>query len=230
MALASPDTAAALLALGETPLLISLKVAGMALLCSGAAALPAAWLLARRQGPLPALLDALCTLPLVLPPTVLGYFLIMLVGRRGILGPVLAEAGINFIFSLQGAVLAATIVTFPLVYKSARASIELVNPDLEDTARTLGASELRVFCAVSLPLAWKGIFAGLMLAFGRGMGEFGATLMVAGNIPGKTQTLALAIYSAFQAGEDQRALLLSLLAAGICVLLLASAELLLRGR
>ena len=185
-----------------SPLELSLRVAGTATLVSFVAATLMAWLLARKKGPMPALLDALCTLPLVLPPTVLGYYLILLVGRRGLLGHWLAEMGINLIFSWKGAVVAATVVVFPLIYKSARAALEQVDSHLENAARTLGASEWRVFVSVSLPLAWKGIFAGLMLAFARGMGEFGATLMIAGNIPGKTQTLALAIYDAFQAGND----------------------------
>lgn len=211
-----------------SPLLISLKVAGMATLVAFFLGTLAAWALARRHGPLPSLLDALCTLPLVLPPTVLGYYLILLVGRRGLLGPWLAEAGINLIFSWQGAVTAAAVVVFPLVYKSSRAALEQVDHTLEDAARTLGATEWRVFTSVSLPLAWKGIFAGVMLAFARGMGEFGATLMVAGNIPGKTQTLALAIYAAFQAGDDTAALMLVILTSLLCIALLVGAETLLR--
>ncbi|MBE6441025.1 MAG: molybdate ABC transporter permease subunit [Desulfovibrio desulfuricans] len=210
-----------------SPLELSLRVAGTATAVSFAAAVPAAWGLARRKGPLPALLDALCSLPLVLPPTVLGYYLILLVGRRGVLGGWLEEAGINLIFSWQGAVAAATVVVFPLIYKSARAALEQVDRRLEDAARTLGAPEWRVFVTVSLPLAWKGIFAGVMLAFARGMGEFGATLMIAGNIPGKTQTLALAIYDAFQAGNDARAALLVAATSTLCVGLLTAAELLL---
>lgn len=211
-----------------SPLLISLKVAGMATLVAFFLGTLAAWALARRHGPLPSLLDALCTLPLVLPPTVLGYYLILPVGRRGLLGPWLAEAGINLIFSWQGAVTAAAVVVFPLVYKSSRAALEQVDHTLEDAARTLGATEWRVFTSVSLPLAWKGIFAGVMLAFARGMGEFGATLMVAGNIPGKTQTLALAIYAAFQAGDDTAALMLVILTSLLCIALLVGAETLLR--
>ena len=160
--------------------------------------------------------------------TVLGYYLILLVGRRGVLGPGLAELGINLIFSWQGAVVAATVVVFPLIYKSARAALEQVDKHLEDAARTLGASEWRVFVSVSLPLAWKGIFAGIMLAFARGMGEFGATLMIAGNIPGKTQTLALAIYDAFQAGNDLQASWLVVITSAVCVSLLMAAELLVR--
>ena len=201
-----------------SPLELSLRVAGLATLISFVAATLMAWLLARKRGPLPALL----------PPTVLGYYLILLVGRRGLLGQWLADVGINLIFSWQGAVVAATVVVFPLIYKSARAALEQVDPHLENAARTLGSSEWRVFVSVSLPLAWKGIFAGLMLAFARGMGEFGATLMIAGNIPGKTQTLALAIYDAFQAGNDAQAVWLVVITSAVCVSLLMAAELLLK--
>ena len=211
-----------------SPLELSLRVASLATLFSFVAATLMAWLLARKRGPLPALLDALCTLPLVLPPTVLGYYLILLVGRRGVFGHWLADMGINLIFSWQGAVVAATVVVFPLIYKSARAALEQVDPHLEHAARTLGSSEWRVFVSVSLPLAWRGIFAGLMLAFARGMGEFGATLMIAGNIPGKTQTLALAIYDAFQAGNDVQAVWLVIITSAVCVSLLMAAELLLK--
>ena len=211
-----------------SPLELSLRVAGTATLVSFVAATLMAWLLARKKGPMPVLLDALCTLPLVLPPTVLGYYLILLVGRRGLMGHWLAEMGINLIFSWKGAVVAATVVVFPLIYKSARAALEQVDSHLEDAARTLGASEWRVFVSVSLPLAWKGIFAGLMLAFARGMGEFGATLMIAGNIPGKTQTLALAIYDAFQAGNDAQATWLVIVTSLACVSMLMAAELLLK--
>lgn len=211
-----------------SPLELSLRVAGLATLFSFVTGTLMAWLLARKKGAMPALLDALCTLPLVLPPTVLGYYLILLVGRRGLFGQWLADLGINLIFSWQGAVVAATVVVFPLIYKSARAALEQVDPHLENAARTLGSSEWRVFMSVSLPLAWKGIFAGLMLAFARGMGEFGATLMIAGNIPGKTQTLALAIYDAFQAGNDAQAACLVIITSLACVVLLMAAELLLK--
>ena len=148
----------------------------------------------------------------------------LLVGRRGVIGPWLAECGINLIFSWQGAVVAATVVVFPLIYKSARAALELVDPRLENAARTLGASEWKVFWQVSLPLAWRGIVAGGMLAFARGMGEFGATLMIAGNIPGKTQTLALAIYDAFQAGNDAQATVLVVLTSCLCLTILVLAD------
>ena len=195
-----------------SPILLSLKVAGLATAASFCAGVAAAWLLARRRSPFSAVLDAMCTLPMILPPTVLGYYLILLVGRRGVIGPWLAECGINLIFSWQGAVVAATVVVFPLIYKSAR------------------ASEWKVFWQVSLPLAWRGIVAGGMLAFARGMGEFGATLMIAGNIPGKTQTLALAIYDAFQAGNDEQATVLVVLTSCLCLTILVLADRLFGGK
>ena len=202
-----------------SPILLSLKVAGLATAASFCAGVAAAWLLARRRSPFSAVLDAMCTLPMILPPTVLGYYLIRL-----------AECGINLIFSWQGAVVAATVVVFPLIYKSARAALELVDPRLENAARTLGASEWKVFWQVSLPLAWRGIVAGGMLAFARGMGEFGATLMIAGNIPGKTQTLAVAIYDAFQAGNDEQATVLVVLTSCLCLTILVLADRLFGGK
>lgn len=212
----------------QSPLWISLKVAGAATAISAILGIICAYFLSRRTGPMPSILDSLCALPLVLPPTVLGYCLILAIGRRGLMGAWLHEMGINLIFSWKGAVIASALVVFPLVYKSARAALEQVDPRLEDVARSLGASNFRVFATISLPLAWRGVFAGIMLAFARGMGEFGATLMVAGNIPGKTQTLALAIYAAFQAGEDNLALALVVAASLICVVILVGAELLIK--
>lgn len=212
----------------QSPLLISLKVAILATGISFIFAVLAAGMLSRHRGPMPAILDSLCTLPLVLPPTVLGYYLILVAGRKGWLGQWLADLGINLIFTWEGAVVAAALVVFPLIYKSARAALEQVDPHLEDAARTLGSSGLRVFLSISIPCAWKGIFAGVMLAFARGLGEFGATLMIAGNIPGKTQTLALAIYSAFQSGEDTRAAVLVIVTSLLCIIALTGSELLLK--
>ena len=188
-----------------SPLELSLRVAGAATAVSFVMATLAAWRLARKKGPMPALLDALCSLPLVLPPTVLGYYLILLVGWRGVFGHGLAELGINLIFSWQGAVVAATVVVFPLIYKSARAALEQVDKHLEDAARTLGANEWRVFWTVSLPMAWHGLLSGIVLSFSRALGEFGATIMVAGNIPGKTQTIPLAIYFAAESNDMTQA-------------------------
>lgn len=207
-----------------TPLLLSLRVASLATLFSFFMGVGMAWVLTRKKTAASSIIDAVCTLPMILPPTVLGYYLILLLGRRGLFGQWLEKAGISLMFSWQGAVAAATIVIFPLIYKSARAALNAVDHHLEDAARTLGASELKVFMRVSLPLAWRGILAGVMLSFARGMGEFGATLMIAGNIPGKTQTLALAIYDAFQSGNTVRATLLVLLTSCICMAILLAAE------
>ena len=205
-------------------ILLTLKVAGIATVVSSVLGILTAWCIARRPFPGRTWVDALCALPLVLPPTVIGYYLILLVGRRGLVGPWLAEFGINLMFSWQGAVVAATVVVFPLIYKSARAALEAVDHNLENAARTLGASEWKVFVRVSLPLAWRGILAGVMLAFARGMGEFGATLMIAGNLPGRTQTLSLAIYSAFQAGDDAQALTLVIVTSLLCMGILILAD------
>lgn len=207
-----------------TCILLTLKVAGVATLIASSLGVAVAWFMVRSRFVGKRWIDAVCALPLVLPPTVIGYCLILLLGRNGLIGEWLAEHGINLIFSWQGAVVAATVVIFPLSYRSSKAALESVDHHLEDAARTLGASEWRVFSRVSFPLAWRGIFAGITLAFARGMGEFGATLMIAGNLPGKTQTLALAIYDSFQAGNDDRAILLVFLTSALCASLLVLAE------
>jgi len=205
-------------------ILITIKVASFSTAISFAFSVLLAYVMSRRNIPGRRIIDSLCTLPIVLPPTVLGFFLLVIVGRRGVLGAWLAERGINLIFSWQGAVLAATVVIFPLIYKSARGAFDGVDRNLENAARSLGAGEVKVFFLVSLPQARNGIIAGTLLAFARGMGEFGATLMIAGNIPGKTQTLALAIYDAFSAGKDAQASLLAAITSAICLVILVSAD------
>jgi molybdate transport system permease protein len=207
-----------------TPLLLSLKVAGCAIAIDLALGLALGYLLARRRFPGRDLLDAVLTLPLVLPPTVLGYYLLVVIGTQGPLGAwLLATFDIRLIFTWQAAVLAAAIVSLPLVLKSARAAFEAIDPDFEQAARTLGLSEAAIFLRIALPLAGRGILAGTLLAFARAMGEFGATLMVAGSIPGKTQTLSIAVYEAVQAGQDDTANFLVLVTSvvSLCVLLAA---------
>ncbi len=212
-----------------SPLWLTLKVASLATLVAVLAGVAMAFLMARTRFWGREWLDAFCTLPQVLPPTVLGYYLIVVWGRNGWLGHWLQETwGISLMFTWQGAVLASALVSFPLVFKSARAAFEEVDRTLENVARTLGLSEWAVFRRVSLPLALRGILAGSMLAFARGMGEFGATLMVAGNLPGKTQTLSLAIYSAVQAGNDGLAMTLVLLTSGACIVILVASGKILR--
>ena len=213
------------------PLALTLKVAAFATLSALVLGAATGFLLARRAFWGRDVLDAVFTLPMVMPPTVLGYYLIVVIGRRGWIGQWLWETfGITLMFTWQGAVFAAAIVAFPLVFKSARVAFEGVDGQLENAARTLGASELRVFWRVTLPLAWRGVLAGTMLAFARAMGEFGATLMVAGNIPGKTQTLSLAVYDAVQAGQDDLANFLVILTSVVCVLILVASGKLLKPR
>jgi len=205
-------------------LALSLKVAGCATAIDLVLGVTLGQVLARRRFPGRDLLDAILTLPLVLPPTVLGYYLLVLVGRRGALGAWLHDSlGVELIFTWQGAALAAALVAFPLVLKSARAAFEGVDPQLLRAGRVLGLGEWALFFRVSLPLAWRGILAGVLLAFARAMGEFGATLMVAGSIPGRTQTLSLAVYEAVQAGQDDLAQLLVLIISVVCVLVLVLA-------
>ena len=203
------------------PLWLTLKVALLATLIAGLAGIGLAWWLSRSQFPGKDILDAILVLPMVLPPTVIGYYLIVLIGRNGVLGRYLHDwLGINLMFTWQGAVIAASVVSLPLVYKGARAAFEEVDARFANAARTLGAGEFELFIRIALPLAIRGIAAGLMLAFARAMGEFGATLMIAGNLPGKTQTLSIAVYEAVQAGDDARALWLTLIISLVCMVVL----------
>jgi molybdate transport system permease protein len=212
-------------------LALSLKVAGCATALNLVGGVAVGYALARLRFPGRNVLDSLLTLPMVMPPTVLGYYLLVLLGRRGWFGKWLDEQfGINLIFTWQGAVIAASIVAFPLVFKPARAAFEAVDSQLEQAARVLGVSELGIFFRVTLPLAWRGILAGVLLAFARALGEFGATLMVAGSIPGKTQTLSIAVYEAVQAGQDDVANSLVLITSAVCVVVLLTAGRLAPGR
>jgi molybdate transport system permease protein len=207
------------------PLFLTLKVAVAATAIVLLFGVASAYVFARWRFWGSQLLDAILTLPMVLPPTVLGYYLLVVFGRRGWIGDWLEDTlGIRLIFTWQGAVIASAAVAFPLVFKAARAALEGVDHHLESAARVLGSNELRVFLRVTLPLAWRGILAGAMLAFARAMGEFGATLMIAGSIPGKTQTISIAIYEAVQAGQDSFANFLVLLTSAVCVTILVASS------
>ena len=213
-------TAAVWVSLGLT-----LKVALWATALNLVLGVAAGWVLARRPFIGRELVDAVLTLPLVLPPTVMGYYLLVVIGKRGWLGQWLAQNfGINLIFSWQGAVLAATVVAFPLILKSARTAFENVDPQLEMAARVLGLGEWAVFFRVTVPMAWPGILAGTLLVFARSLGEFGATLMVAGSIPGRTQTLSIAVHEAVQAGDDATATRLVIVISVTCLLVLLLAS------
>jgi molybdate transport system permease protein len=213
------------------PLALSLRVAGVATLLALLVGVALGWLIARTRLPGRSLLEALCMLPLVLPPTVIGYGLLMLAGRRSALGAYLREQfDYSIIFSWHGAVLASAVVALPLVLKSASTAFAGVDRSLEAAARTLRQSPWGVFVRVTLPLAWPGILAGTLLGFARAMGEFGASLMVAGSIPQQTQTLSMAIYDAVQAGESDLALLLVVIASAMSVAVLLASNRLLGAR
>jgi molybdate transport system permease protein len=189
-----------------SPLWISLATSVTATAITFVVGLAAAVWRERYTSPAMALVDGIFLLPLVLPPTVVGFLLLLLFGRNGPLGKLLLHFGATIVFSWPATVIAAAVVAFPLMYLTSRAALEQVQPELLQAARTLGASEWRVFREIALPLAWPGVLAGTILSFARALGEFGATLMIAGNIPGKTETIPIAIYFAVEADEMQRAL------------------------
>lgn len=191
------------------PIILSLKVAFAAVIIVACSSIPIAALMARHEFWGKDVVESVITLPLVLPPSVVGFMLLFVFGKNGPLGKLFEQLfHTRIVFTLTGAVIAAAVVAFPLMYQSVKVAIESVDQNLEKAARTLGASELRVFVTITLPLALNGIVAGLVLAFARSLGEFGATLMIAGNIPGKTQTMPIAIYFANEAGDTDQASIL----------------------
>ncbi len=191
---------------------LSILVVGLATIAIALIGTAFAFLLAKRDFRGKEILDAILTLPMVLPPTVTGYYLILLLGRHGFLGqPIYALTGWTVTFTWIAAVIASTVIALPLMVKSARAAIESVDTQYEVASYVLGKSEFETFFRVTLPLASRGILAGIVLSFARAFGEFGATLMLAGNIPGRTQTMPLAIYEAVVSGEDEQARWLALI-------------------
>jgi len=208
-------------------LALSIKVAILATAVDGAVGIPLAYLLARKPFRGRGLVDVMVTLPLVLPPTVTGYYLIVALGRRGWLGgPLYAATGWSVTFTWYAAVIASAIMAFPLLVRTARAAIESVDRDLERVALTLGRTQWQTAREITLPLARKGILAGFVLAFARSLGEFGATLMLAGNIPGRTTTVPLAIYTAVQTGETSEVVVLvSALTALSCLVIYVAGRL-----
>jgi molybdate transport system permease protein len=187
-------------------LLLTLRVAAIATLCILPLGVGAAWLLARRKGAVRTLVETALTLPLVLPPTAVGLLLLEALRRSGPVGRLLDRAGIEVLFTWKAIVLAAAVMAFPLLVRPARAAFEEIDPRLLAMARSLGCSPAGAFRRVALPLAWRGIAGGTLLAFSRALGEFGATILVAGSIPGRTQTLALAIFQRTQIGQDAAAM------------------------
>lgn len=207
------------------PVLLSLRVAALATLLAVAMGVPLAYWLQQHRGRGGEWVDRFLLLPLVLPPTVLGYYVLVLLGRDSFLGRQLESiTGLSLVFTWQGAVLAALLHSLPFLVRMARAAFASVDPMYERAARSLGASELLVFSRVALPLAKRSIAAAATLSFARALGDFGITYMVAGNIPGKTQTAALAIYEAVEAGDSQRALVLVAVVTLLALLLLTLAS------
>ena len=202
------------------PVLLSFQVSLVATLLTLLLGLPVAWVLARRRFPGHDLVEAAVVLPLVLPPTVLGYYLLVVIGARGPVGRLLGGLGIELAFTWRAAVLAACVGSITLLVKAAQAGFEAVDRRLEQAARTLGRAEWNIFWSVTLPLSWRAVFAGTVLAFCRALGDFGITLMVAGSIPGLTQTMPLAIYDYVQANQMREANLLSLVAVATALLFL----------
>jgi molybdate transport system permease protein len=214
-----------------TPLWLSLRVALLATLLIVGAGVPLALLLARGRFPGKGILAGALTLPLVLPPTVLGFYLLQLLGRRTWLGLWLDQTwGIAIVFHWTGAVVASLVAAFPLFLLPARGAFEGVDPALEDAARLLGRREASVFFAVTLPLAWRGLAAGAMLAFARALGDYGASVMVAGDIEGQTQTASMAIYDAVSANQPGRAGWLTLWVSLVSILVLGLVQRILPAR
>jgi len=206
-----------------SPVLLSLRVGLSALAVIFVLGTLAARAMTRRHFPGKDVVDGLLVLPLVLPPVVTGFLLLVLLGRNGPVGRVMEDAfGVRLLFTLHAAVLAAVVVAFPLMYQSAKAAFQSVDTRLEDAARTLGAGEARVFLTVTLPLAWPGLVAGTVLSFARSLGEFGATVMVAGNIPGETTTVPLAIFFLADAGDLRAAGIYALVISGLSMVMVVA--------
>ncbi len=189
-----------------SPLWISIKTSITATFIVFFVGIVAAWFMARYKGKARGIIDAIFTLPMVLPPTVVGFILLALIGKNFPIGTILNGFGITLIFTWFATVIAATVVAFPLMYKTCVGAFSQIDINVINAARTLGASEWKIFWKIAVPLAWPGIAAGTVLAFARALGEFGATMMIAGSIPGKTETIPIAIYFAVANGETNNAI------------------------
>lgn len=190
--------------MGITPFILSVEVAFVSTIMTFFVGIYAAIIIVRIKK-FSSLFDIIFTLPLVLPPTVVGFFLLLIFGRNSFIGGLLSKVGISLVFDLKGAILASFIVAFPLMYRTSRGAFEQIDNNIINAARTLGKSENWIFWRIILPNSWQSILSGTILSFTRSLGEFGATIMIAGNIPNKTQTISLAIYTAVQAGDRELA-------------------------
>ena len=190
-----------------SPLWISLKTAFLATIITSIIGIFISYKMANYKGRGRGLIDGVFTLPLILPPTVIGFFLLLICGKNGFVGKIFMSFNKNIIFSWSATVIAATVVAFPMMYRTCRSAFEQIDKNMISAARTLGLSETKIFFKIAIPLAWPGIIGGLVLSFARALGEFGATLMIAGNIPGRTQTMPVAIFFAVESGDMNKAIL-----------------------
>ena len=190
-----------------SPLWISLKTAFLATIITSIIGIFLSYKMANYKGRGRGFIDGIFTLPLILPPTVIGFFLLLLCGKNGLVGKIFMNFNKNIIFSWSATVIAATVVAFPMMYRTCRSAFEQIDKNMISAARTLGLSETKIFFKIAIPLAWPGIIGGLVLSFARALGEFGATLMIAGNIPGRTQTMPVAIFFAVESGDMNKAML-----------------------
>lgn len=203
-----------------SPLWISLKTAFLATIITSIIGIFISYKMANYKGRGRGLIDGVFTLPLILPPTVIGFFLLLICGKNGFVGKIFMSFNKNIIFSWSATVIAATVVAFPMMYRTCRSAFEQIDKNMISAARTLGLSETKIFFKIAMPLAWPGIIGGLVLSFARALGEFGATLMIAGNIPGKTQTMPVAIFFAVEGGDMNKAMLWVLIIVAISFIMI----------
>lgn len=189
-----------------SPLWISIKTAFIATIITSIIGIFISYKMANYRGRGKGFIDGILTLPLILPPTVIGFFLLLICGKNGFIGRIFMSFDKNIIFSWSATVIAATVVAFPMMYRTCRSAFEQIDKNMILAARTLGLSEIKIFFKIAMPLAWPGIIGGLVLSFSRALGEFGATLMIAGNIPKKTQTMPIAIFFSVESGDMNRAM------------------------
>lgn len=203
-----------------SPLWISLKTAFLATIITSIIGIFISYKMDNYKGRGRGLIDGVFTLPLILPPTVIGFFLLLICGKNGFVGKIFMSFNKNIIFSWSATVIAATVVAFPMMYRTCRSAFEQIDKNMISAARTLGLSETKIFFKIAIPLAWPGIIGGLVLSFARALGEFGATLMIAGNIPGKTQTMPVAIFFAVEGGDMNKAMLWVLIIVAISFIMI----------
>ena len=203
-----------------SPLWISLKTAFLATIITSIIGIFISYKMANYKGRGRGVIDGIFTLPLILPPTVIGFFLLLLCGKNGFVGKIFMSFNKNIIFSWSATVIAATVVAFPMMYRTCRSAFEQIDKNMISAARTLGLSETKIFFKIAIPLAWPGIIGGLVLSFARALGEFGATLMIAGNIPGRTQTMPVAIFFAVEGGDMNKAMLWVLIIVAISFIMI----------